>query len=66
MTSLKFNKLTYICQLPEAIRTKVINKATKSFKMLGLTNEEIKEEIELIKNSRLADVEELTNVSEFL
>lgn len=34
--------------------------------MLGLTNEEIKEEIELIKNSRLADIEELTNVSELL
>ena len=34
--------------------------------MLGLTKEEIKEEIELIKNSRLADIEELTNVSELL
>lgn len=66
MTQLKLNKLTYICQLPEAIQIKVINKVTKSFKMLGLTNEEIKEEIELIKNSRLADVEELTNVSELL
>ena len=30
------------------------------------TKEEIKEEIELIKNSRLVDVEELTNVSELL
>ena len=66
MTSLKFNKLTYICQLPEAIQIKVINKATKSLKMLGLTNEEINEEIELIKNSRLANIEELTNICEFL
>lgn len=66
MTQLKLNKLTYICQLPEAIQTKVISKATKLFKMLGLTNEEISEEIELIKNSRLADIEELANVSELL
>lgn len=34
MTQLKLNKLTYICQLPEAIQIKVINKATKSLKML--------------------------------
>ena len=66
MTQLKLNKLTYICQLPESIQIKVINKATESLKTLGLTNEEIKEEIELIKNSRLADIEELTNVSELL
>ena len=41
-------------------------KIIQIYRRLGLTNEEIKEEIELIKNSRLVDVEELTNVSELL
>ncbi len=66
MTPLKLNKLTYICHLSESIQIKVINKATESLKTLGLTDKEIKEEIELIKNSRLADIEELITASELL
>lgn len=47
----------YICMLPERVQRKIMTKAKKKLKELRMSN--IDAELELIKSSRLCDIEDL-------
>ena len=64
MAKVKITPHTYVCELPEAIQTKILTECEKVFKSLAYSVD-VQEELENVQGCKMCDLEDTINVQKY-